>query len=98
MGCRSARPLTPMPKPKEGGELVEGGVYGIVRHPIYGGILLILFGGALATGRLARLGVAIGATGFFEAKARREEVWLVERYPSYRAYRLWVKKFIPGLY
>jgi len=40
--------LTAMPKPKEGSELVEGGVYGIVRHPIYGGILLILSGGALA--------------------------------------------------
>jgi len=95
---RLGRNLTPMPKPKEGSELVEGGVYGIVRHPIYGGILLILFGGALATGRLARLGVAIGATGFFEAKARREEVWLVERYPSYLAYRLRVRKLIPGLY
>ena len=90
--------LTPLPKPREGSELVQGGVYGIVRHPIYGGILLIMFGGALATGRLARLGVAIGAAGFFDAKARREEVWLVERYPSYPGYRSRAWKLIPGVY
>ena len=95
---RLGRNLTPMPMPKEGSELVEGGVYGIVRHPIYGGILLLLFGGGLATGRLARLGVALGAVGFFDAKARREEMWLVERYPSYPAYRRRVRKLIPGLY
>ena len=65
---------------------------------IYSGILLILFGGAVATGRLARLGVAIGAAGFFDAKVRREEVWLVERYPSYPAYQRRVQKLIPGLY
>ena len=90
--------LTPMPKPKEGSEVVEGGVYGIVRHPIYSGILLILFGGALATGRLARLGVALGAAGFFDAKARLEEVWLAERYPNYPAYQRRARKLIPGLY
>jgi len=85
---RLGRNLTPMPKPKEGSELVEGGVYGIVRHPIYSGILLILFGGALAT----------GAAGFFDAKARLEEVWLAERYPNYPAYQRRARKLIPGLY
>ena len=87
--------LTPLPKPNDGGVLVEGVVYGIVRHPIYGGIVLILFGGAPATGRLARLAVAIGAAGFFDAKTRREEAWLRERYPAYRRR---VRKLIPGIY
>ena len=84
---RPGRDLTSLPGPRDGGVLVEGGVYGSVRHPMYDGILLILFGGPLATGRRARLAVAIGAAGFFGAKARREEAWLIERYPAYLAYR-----------
>jgi protein-S-isoprenylcysteine O-methyltransferase Ste14 len=90
--------LTALPYPKPRGTLVDDGIYGVVRHPIYSGVLLLMFGGALVSGRLARLVVALGACIFFDAKARREEHWLTEHYPDYPAYRRRVRKFIPGLY
>jgi protein-S-isoprenylcysteine O-methyltransferase Ste14 len=35
--------------------------------------------------------------GFFELKSRREEVWLVERYPGYVAYRERTRRLIPWI-
>lgn len=90
--------LTALPKPKEHGTLVQTGVYGLVRHPIYGGITFVLLGGALVTGRLARLAVAFGAIAFFDAKSRQEEQWLAAQFPDYSAYRRRVRKLIPGIY
>ncbi len=95
---RLGRNLTPFPKPKEDGTLVQTGAYGVVRHPIYSGIILMLLGGALATGRLARLVVAFGAIAFFDAKSRREEQWLAAQFLDYSAYRQRVRKLIPGMY
>jgi protein-S-isoprenylcysteine O-methyltransferase Ste14 len=90
------RQLTPLPRPRADSVLVQDGVYGVVRHPIYSGLICLLLGGALATGRLARLAVALAAVGFFDAKARREEAWLVERFAEYAAYRSRVPKLVPG--
>jgi protein-S-isoprenylcysteine O-methyltransferase Ste14 len=36
--------------------------------------------------------VGFAALGYFEAKARAEEVWLMERYPDYRRYALTVRR------
>ncbi len=47
------------------------------------------------TTRLALAGVVLL---FFDAKARREEAWLVEKYSAYAAYRREVRKLLPGLY
>jgi protein-S-isoprenylcysteine O-methyltransferase Ste14 len=92
------RNLTPLPKPKEHAVLVQHGIYGVVRHPLYSGLLFSLLGGALVTQRLSRLAVALASAAFFDAKARREELWLVEKFPEYAAYRRNVRKLIPGLY
>jgi protein-S-isoprenylcysteine O-methyltransferase Ste14 len=92
------RNLTPLPRPKATSVLVHDGIYGVVRHPIYSGLIFVLLGSALATGRVARLALACGAIGFFDAKARREEKWLVDQFPEYPAYRQRVRKLIPALY
>lgn len=90
--------LTPYPKPVEGGELREAGLYGMVRHPIYGGVLLLAIGWSLATSPLALLPLALLA-GLFAAKSRREEAWLVQRHPGYEDYRRRVRRrFIPYLW
>jgi protein-S-isoprenylcysteine O-methyltransferase Ste14 len=34
----------------------------------------------------------------FDAKARREERWLVEKFPSYAGYQRRVRKLVPFLY
>ena len=87
--------LTALPKPKEESTLVREGLYGIVRHPIYGGLILFAYGVALLTGSTSRLAVATALFGWLNAKASREERWLMERYPDYAAYRDEVPKLLP---
>jgi protein-S-isoprenylcysteine O-methyltransferase Ste14 len=92
------RQLTPWPRPRTGGKLVTSGVYGWVRHPLYGGGLMGLAGWAITCSHLPRLGVTLALWGVFELKIRREERWLNEVYPEYSAYRKRVRKLIPFVY
>lgn len=87
--------LTPLPKPKDDSRLVRDGLYGIVRHPIYAGVLLLAFGVGALTGSTSRLAVAAALLALLNAKANREEGWLLERYPEYAAYRREVPKLFP---
>jgi protein-S-isoprenylcysteine O-methyltransferase Ste14 len=90
--------LTPLPHPREGSELVDSGAYRIVRHPIYGGILLGAIGWALLTASPAALVIA-GVLGvFFRLKSGREEAWLDARYEGYAAYRARTRRLIPWVY
>ncbi len=79
--------LTPFPEPLDGGGIVHGGIYSIVRHPIYGGIVLGLVG--VGSFRASVYGVLLaGIAGvFFWLKAGREEVRLTRRFPHYADYR-----------
>jgi protein-S-isoprenylcysteine O-methyltransferase Ste14 len=77
--------LTPFPKPAEGGELVEDGPYGVVRHPIYTGGILFAAGIALALSPWALVPTGILAV-VWALKANVEERFLRERYPAYADY------------
>ena len=90
--------LTAVPRPVEGGRLIETGVYGLVRHPIYSGIIVAAVGWGLITASLPALALAAGLGVFFDLKSRREEVWLVAAYPSYPDYRRRVRKLVPLVY
>lgn len=90
--------LTPVPRPVAGGRLIADGVYGLVRHPIYAGIILASVGWGLFTASPAALVVAVGIGLFFDLKSRREEAWLLEAYPGYADYRRRVRKLLPFLY
>lgn len=90
--------LTPFPRPKEEARLVENGVYRLVRHPIYGGLVVAAAGWALLRASPIGLLLAIGLLAFFELKSRREEAWLGERFPGYGEYRRRTRRFFPGLY
>ncbi len=77
---------------KRGHELVTGGPYRYVRHPIYSAILVMFFATALAAGRLG------GFVGFasFWIKLRQEEALLMRHFPNdYAAYRTRVKALVP---
>lgn len=91
--------LTPLPHPRDGADLVETGVYRLVRHPIYGGLVLGGLGLALALqAPVTAVAGTVVLLAFFTLKSMREEAWLAERYPSYEAYRSRTRRMIPFLY
>jgi protein-S-isoprenylcysteine O-methyltransferase Ste14 len=90
--------LTPLPYPREDGELVQTGIYGIVRHPLYSGLILAAFGWTIWQMSLSHLIATAVLLIFFDIKANREETWLTQKYPDYLEYRQRVKKIIPGIY
>ncbi|MBD2328682.1 MAG: hypothetical protein B0A82_13995 [Alkalinema sp. CACIAM 70d] len=90
--------LTPLPHPKDDGELVTIGVYSIVRHPIYSGVIFAAI--AYSCWRWS-LSHAIGAVIFllfFDQKAKQEESWLKTKFSDYENYQSRVKKLIPWIY
>ena len=90
--------LTPFPKPLSGGRLIDSGSYGLVRHPIYGGLVMGAAGWGLVTASLPALAATLLLLAFFDLKSRREEVWLAEAYEDYPAYRRRTRKIIPWVY
>ena len=90
--------LTPLPRPKENAELVQSGLYRLVRHPIYFGVSVLSIGwGVIQQSALVWLYVAVIAI-FFDIKSRKEERWLVEQFSAYAAYQGRVRKLIPWVY
>jgi protein-S-isoprenylcysteine O-methyltransferase Ste14 len=90
--------LTPLPRPKENAELIQGGLYRFVRHPIYFGVIVLSFGwGLIQQSTLVWLYVVIIAI-FFDIKSRKEEQWLAERFSAYADYQGRVSKLIPWVY
>ncbi len=92
------RNLSALPHPNDDAELVQGGVYGLARHPIYGGLIAGAVGWALLTNSLLSLVFALGLWLLLEFKSRREERQLLARFPAYAGYRQRVRKFLPWLY
>lgn len=86
--------LTVFPRPRTRGRLVREGIFGMVRHPIYGGVILLALAWAVWRMSLLHLGLAVIVALFFAAKARKEERWLVDRFPDYIDYRRRVRAFI----
>lgn len=95
---RMGRSLTPLPYPRDGTEFVQSGPYALVRHPMYGGGLILALGWALWVQSWLTLTYALVLFAFLDLKSRREEKWLTERFPEYPAYRRRVRKLIPYLY
>jgi protein-S-isoprenylcysteine O-methyltransferase Ste14 len=93
-GVRSLGPsLTPGTEPLPGAPLVMTGAYAHWRHPIYAGLVVLLAGYTLAWSNWTMaLVVGLVALKYFEAKARAEERWLMERYPEYQRYAVHVRR------
>src|SRR5437899_563276 len=92
------RSFTPLPRPRARASLRQSGIFRLVRHPVYGGTLLIALGWSLADAPLGLAPTALLAV-LFDLKARREEAWLSERFPEYAAYRMRTpRRFVPWVY
>jgi protein-S-isoprenylcysteine O-methyltransferase Ste14 len=90
--------LTPLPYPKEGAGLVQTGPFALIRHPMYGGGLMLALGWALFIQGWLTLGYVAVLFAFLDMKSRREERWLAEKFPEYASYQRRVRKLIPFVY
>lgn len=96
-GGALGRSLTPSPIPKADGQLVTGGVYGLVRHPIYSGLLVLGLGLVAIGASLLHLLAWVALLSILVAKARFEDLMLLGQYPGYRDYAARVGRLVPGL-
>ena len=90
--------LTPLPKPKPSGQLIQTGLYKLVRHPIYFGVILVSFGWAGIEQTVYTLVLAFILLIFFDLKSRQEERWLTQKFSEYAEYKMTTKKLIPFVY
>jgi protein-S-isoprenylcysteine O-methyltransferase Ste14 len=80
---------------KENPELVTGGPYAYVRHPIYSGIILAMLGSAIGHSIIWALLLVLFAP-YFVYSARREEVLMREQFPDqYPDYMRRTKMLLP---
>lgn len=83
---------------RESPELVTSGPYAYVRHPIYTGVLIALFGTMLAIDLRALLAWPI-ALLYFGLSAMKEERDMQRRFPEqYRSYMQRTRRLIPLLW
>jgi protein-S-isoprenylcysteine O-methyltransferase Ste14 len=84
------------PTIKKGHTLVRSGPYGVVRHPIYTGIVLAMLGTAIYMGEIrALIGTLIALIGF-KVKSRLEESFMTEHFGTeYANYKQHVKSLVP---
>ena len=90
--------LTPFPRPLANARLRQSGVYGWVRHPIYGGLVLASLGWSLSWLSLPGLLCVVVVFLFFDRKSAFEERLLRACFPEYAAYALRVRKLLPWIY
>ena len=72
--------LTPSPVPQGSAALRTHGIYSVVRHPVYSGILVAALGFTLAVGSLWQVLMWIVLAVFFYAKAFWEDRLLAEKH------------------
>lgn len=76
--------------------LVETGIYGVVRHPLYSSLMVMLYGGSLAYLNFAS---AVLTTfvfiPFMYYRAKQEESFLLQEFERYEDYRKRVGMFFP---
>jgi protein-S-isoprenylcysteine O-methyltransferase Ste14 len=79
--------VTPFPAPRTGSGLQTTGIYRLVRHPMYGGGILIALGWSTIFASIPGLLLTAALAVFADLKAQREELWLEQAFADYAAYR-----------
>ena len=93
LGLGRGRTATPIPNAHA--RLRTGGLYRLVRHPIYTGLLLFAAGEVVASGSVAVAIAGVLLLSLVTAKARWEEARLRERFAGYDEYARRTPRFVP---
>lgn len=94
-GTALGRGLTAVPLPNRHATLRTGGLYALVRHPIYAGLLLAAGSVTLAGSSWWRVAVLVLLVALLDVKARFEERHLAQRFPGYAAYARRTPRLVP---
>ena len=87
--------LSPFPSPLKRASLITSGIYKYIRHPIYSGILVLLFSIALYKASEYKFLISIFLLILFHFKTIYEESKLLSKYPNYKEYRRVTGQFFP---
>lgn len=87
---------TPFLSPVKASVVVENGVYRLVRHPMYGGLLLFCGGFSIIAGGVDKMVFTLALAWILNKKADLEEELLLRRHgENYVTYMVDKKKLIP---
>lgn len=86
------------PEPKAHGRFVQSGVYAIIRHPMYAGILVICVTLVWEFWSWPRGAVALLLLVVFVLKILLEEKYMEVRFPGYTIYQKRTNRLIPFLW
>lgn len=89
------RGITPLPLPNGQVDLITGGPYRWIRHPMYSAVMLGMGGVALRSGSWWAVTAWVGLVTLFAFKSRWEERHLVAEFPGYDEYRQQTGSFVP---
>jgi protein-S-isoprenylcysteine O-methyltransferase Ste14 len=98
IAARDLRPaLTIMPEPKIGAPFITKGIYKIIRHPMYLGVILI--GVGLTLMKLSLVGLVFTAILIIDLKIkyRYEDRLLIGKWPEARQYQANVGALFPKI-
>lgn len=95
-GTALGRGLTAVPIPNRHAVLRTAGLYRIVRHPIYSGLLLTVGAFTVAAASWWRAAAFAGLLALISGKARWEEARLARRFTAYATYAARTPRFVPG--
>jgi protein-S-isoprenylcysteine O-methyltransferase Ste14 len=94
-GLSLGRSFSVVPRPVVDGELKTGGLYRLSRHPIYTGLITVIWSAGVRAASPAPLVIAGALTLVLLGKARFEEAALLSRYPGYAAYAARTPRILP---
>ncbi len=89
--------LSPFPSPKQNSELITTGLFSKIRHPIYSGILLLVFSFALYQNSGFKILISFFLLLLFYFKTGYEEKQLILKFPEYKNYKKAAGRFFPKI-
>ena len=89
--------LSPFPTPKENSALITTGLFSKIRHPIYSGILLLVFSFALYQNSGDKILISSLLLILFYFKTGYEEKQLSLKFPEYKNYKKAAGRFFPKI-